>query len=160
MGGGWGLSKVAVTFNHVGGFFKFFNYHHRGCANNPIFSNLGLCVICWASFVCLLELWPASVTDPYPSLNSSFGIAERKHYRKITIPTFRRVLQNFALPGCFPCILSYRYILSLRFSGWFVIAVCDYILVMELVKWLVWHVNCCSYDYTACMDYMDLDIHR
>ena len=41
---GWGLgssSKVVVTFSHVGRSFNFFKYCHRGCLNNPIFSNLG-----------------------------------------------------------------------------------------------------------------------
>ena len=44
---GWGsFSKVVVTFNHVGGSFNLFKYHHRGCLNNPIFLNFGLCAAC------------------------------------------------------------------------------------------------------------------
>ena len=47
---GWGLGsflrEVVVTFNHVGGFFNLFIYHHWGCLNNAIFSNLELCTTC------------------------------------------------------------------------------------------------------------------
>ena len=50
-------------------------------------------------------------------------------YQKITILIFRLVLQNFALPGCFPYILIYNYIFSLLSSGWFVIAACGLISV-------------------------------
>ena len=38
------------------------------------------------------------------SFNSSLGFAGGKHYPKINIPTFRHVLQNFTIPGCFPYI--------------------------------------------------------
>ena len=55
------FSKLVVTFNHVGGSFC---DHHRGCLNNPIFSNLGLCAACWAHFMCHHELWPISVSHP------------------------------------------------------------------------------------------------
>ena len=37
--------------------FALFKYHHQGCLNYPIFSNLGLCTAC---FVCHRELWPTS----------------------------------------------------------------------------------------------------
>ena len=30
--------------------------HHRGCLNNPIFSNLGLCATCWVRF-CVITNW-------------------------------------------------------------------------------------------------------
>ena len=50
-------------------------------------------------------------------LKCSLGFAGGKHYQKITIPIFR-LLQNFAIPGCFPYILFYRYILSLLSSDW------------------------------------------
>ena len=60
---------------------------------------------------------------------------EEKHYQKITIPIFRDVLQNFAIPGYFPHILFYCYLFSLLSSGWFVIAVCGSISVRELVKY-------------------------
>ena len=53
--------------------------------------------------------------------------------QKITIPISRLVLQNFALPGCFPYILSCQYLFSLLCSVWFVFAVCDSISVRELV---------------------------
>ena len=88
-----------------------------GCLNNAIFSNLGLCVACWARFMCYHELWPASVSHPFSSLNRSLGFARGKHYQKITTP----VLQNFAIPGCFPYIPFCRYLFSLLSSGWFVI---------------------------------------
>ena len=42
-----------------------------------------------------LELWPTSVSHPFSSLNSSLDFAGGKHYKKITIPLFRLVLQNF-----------------------------------------------------------------
>ena len=57
------------------------------------------------------------------SLNSSLGFAGGKHYQKITIPIFRPVLQNFAIPGYFSYILFYRYLFSLPSSGLFVISV-------------------------------------
>ena len=131
---GWRLSKVVVTFNHVGRSFNLFKYHHRGCLNNPIFLNLGLCAVCWAYFLCHHELWPVSTSHAFSSLNNSLGLAEGKYYPKFTIPIFRLVLQNFALPGCFPCILFCRFIFSLLSSGWFVIAVCGPISVTEPVK--------------------------
>ena len=79
--------------------------------------------------MCHHELWPTSVNHPFSSLNSSLGFAGGKHYQKITIPIFRLILQNFAIPGCFPYILFYCYLFSLLSSGWFVIAVCDSISV-------------------------------
>ena len=96
--------------------------HHRGCLNNPIFSNLGLCAACWAHFLCHDELWPTSVSHPFFSLNSSLSFAGGKHYQKNTIP--RLVLQNVAIPGCFSYSLFCRYLFSLLSSGWFIIAVC------------------------------------
>ena len=75
-----------------------------GCLNNPIFSNLELCAACWAHFMCHLELWPTSASHPFSSLNISLSFAGGKHYQKITIPIFRLVLQNFAVPWCFPYI--------------------------------------------------------
>ena len=84
--------------------------HHRGCLNNSIFSNLGLCAACWARFTCHHELWPTLVSHPFSSLNCSFGFAWGKHYQKITMPIFRSVRQNFAIPGYFPDILFYRYL--------------------------------------------------
>ena len=107
---------------------------HRGCLNNPIFSNLGLCAACWAHFMCHHELWPTSVSHPFSFLNSSLGLAGEKHYQKITIPIFRLGLQNFAIPGYFPYILFYCYLFSLLSSGWFVIAACGSVSVRELVK--------------------------
>ena len=53
--------------------------HHRGCLNNPIFSNLGLCAACWARFMCHHELWSTSVSHPCSSLSSSLGFARGKH---------------------------------------------------------------------------------
>ena len=67
--------------------------------------------------------------------NSSLGLAGGKHYQKITFPVFRFVLQNFTIPGYFPYILFYPYILSLLSSGWFVIAVPASVSVRELVKY-------------------------
>ena len=84
--------------------------------------------------MCHHELWPTSLSHPFSSLNSSLCFAGGKHYQKITIPIFRLVLQNFAIPGYFPYILFYRYPFSLLSSGWFVITVCGSISVKELVK--------------------------
>ena len=36
----------------------------------PSFSNLGLCAACWALFMCHHELWPTSVSCPFPFLNT------------------------------------------------------------------------------------------
>ena len=46
------------------------------------------------------------------------------------------VLQYFAIPGCFPYILFYRYLFSWLSSGRFVFAVCGSISVRELSKYL------------------------
>ena len=102
------------------------------CLNNPIFSNLGFCAACWAHFMCRHELWPTSVSHPVFSLNSSLGLAGGKYYQKIPIHISRLVLQNFALPGCFSCILFYCYFFSLLSSVWVVIAVCDYFSLVNL----------------------------
>ena len=51
--------------------------HHRGCLNNPIFSNLGLCAVCWAHFMRHHELWPTLMGHPFPFLS------RRKHYQQI-----------------------------------------------------------------------------
>ena len=56
--------------------------------------------------MCHHELWPTSVSHPFSSLNSSSGCGGGKHYQKITIPIFRLVLQNFAIPGCLYFFLS------------------------------------------------------
>ena len=77
----------------------------------------------------------ANINEPsFLFLNSSLSLAGGKHYQKITIPVFRAVFQNFSIPGYFPYILFYRYILSLISSDWFVIAVCGSVSVRELVK--------------------------
>ena len=124
VGGVGGVSKVVATFSHVGGSFILFMA--MGCLNNPIFSNLGLCAACWTCFMSHHQLWPTSVIHPCSSLNSSLGFAGGKHYQKITIPIFRLVLQNVAIPCCFPYC---RYLFSLLSSGLFVIAVCGSISV-------------------------------
>ena len=91
-----------------------FHGHHRGCLDNPIFSNLRLGAACWAHFVCHHELWQTPVGHPFSFLNSSWGLTGEKHYQKITIAIFRFVLKIFITPGYFPYILFYRYILSLH----------------------------------------------
>ena len=75
-----------------------------------------------------------SVNHPFSFLNSSLGLVGEKHYQKIAIPVFRHVLQNSAIPGYFPYLLFYCYILSLLSAGWLVIAVCGCVSVRELVK--------------------------
>ena len=59
-------------------------YHHRGCLNNPIFSNFELYAACWARFMCHHELCSTPGSHPF-SFNSSLGLAGRKHCQKITI---------------------------------------------------------------------------
>ena len=97
--------------------------HHRGCLNNLIFSNLGLCAACWVHFMSSRIV--ANVGHPFSSSDSSLGLTGGKYYQKITSPIFRLILQNIAVPGCFSHILFYHYIFSLLSSGWVVIAVCD-----------------------------------
>ena len=102
-------------------YVNLFKYHHRGCLNNPIFSNVGLCAVCWTHFMCHHELWPTSVSHPFSLANISLGLIGGQYCRKITIPIFRHVLKNFALSGCFPYILFYCYPFSFLLSGWFVL---------------------------------------
>ena len=77
----------------------------------------------YISCVVTHESWPTSVSHSFSSLNSSLGLAGGKHYYKTIIHMFR-LLQNLAIPSCFPCILFYNCLFSLHSSGWFVIAVC------------------------------------
>ena len=63
-----------------------------------------------------------------------FVLLEENIARKFTIPVFGVILQSFAIPGYFPNILFYRYILYLLSSGCFLIAVCGSISVRELEK--------------------------
>ena len=72
--------------------------------------DLGLCTACSAYFMCHPELWPTSLSHPFSSLNCSLGFAGGKHYQKITIFIFRVVFQNFAISGCFPYVIFYRYL--------------------------------------------------
>ena len=85
---------------------------------------------------CVITMWATSVNHPFSSLKSSLGFAGGKHYQKITIPTLRLVLQNFAVPCYFPYILFYRYLFSILSSGGFVIGVCGSISVRELLRCL------------------------
>ena len=84
---GLGSSKVVVTFNHVGGSFDLFKYHHQGCLNNPIFLNLGFCAACRARFICCHKLWPTSVSYPFSSLNSFQAMLEENVTRKFLSPS-------------------------------------------------------------------------
>ena len=107
--GGWGgFSTVVATFSHVGGSLIFYS-HHWGCLNNPVFSNLGLCAVCWAHLMCSHKLWSTSVGHPFSFLNSSLGLTWGKHYQKITIAIFRFVPQNFTIPGYF-FLLCYSFL--------------------------------------------------
>ena len=80
--------------------------------------------------MCHHELWPTWVSHPFSSLNGSLGFAGGKHDQKITI-IILRLLQNFAIPGCFPNILFHCYPFSLLSSGWFVIAAFGPISIQE-----------------------------
>ena len=92
----------------------YFYGHHRGCLNNPIFLNLGLCSAHWAHFMCHHELWPTSVSHPSSFLNSSLGLAGGNKYQKFTIPVFKVVLQKFCYSRLFSFLLfSYLSLYSL-----------------------------------------------
>ena len=82
--GSGSFSKAMVTFKRLAGSFNLFKYHHRGCLNNPIFSNFELYAACWARFMCHHELCSTSGSHPF-SFNNSLGLAGRKHCQKITI---------------------------------------------------------------------------
>ena len=57
--------------------------------------------------MCYHELWPTSVSHPFSILSQYlFSFTGGKHYQKITIPIFKLFLQNFAIQGNFPYILS------------------------------------------------------
>ena len=79
-----------------------FKWHHYECLNNPISSNLALCTACCCS------------------INSSSGLTREKPDQKITILVFRLVLQIFAHPAFFPCILCYP---NLIISPYFLLVV-------------------------------------
>ena len=69
------------------------------------------------------------------SFSRAIGACWRKTLPENYYPIFRLVRHNFARPGCFPYILSYCYLFSLLSSDWFLIAVCSFVSVRELVKW-------------------------
>ena len=133
---GWGLGPFLRWWPLSAMWAGSLIYYGRnwGCLNDHIFFNLGLCAACWTYFMCHHEMWPKSVSHPFSFLNSSLGLVGRKHYQKITIPVFRIVLQNF----CYSRVLSLYSFPSLSFSllssGWFVIEVCGFISVRELVR--------------------------
>ena len=82
----WSLCRYMCGWQVVGVFFKGGGHLQpceRGCLNNPIFSNLWLHAACWPRFMCHHEFWPASVSHPFYSINSSLGLAGKK-YQKIT----------------------------------------------------------------------------
>ena len=119
--------KVVATCNHVGGSFNLFIPSFR-IWDYVLHVEHVSCVIT----NCGQNQW----VIPSP-LNRSLGFAGGKSYQKITIPIFRLVLQNFAIPGCFPYMLFYRYMFSLLSSGWLVIAVFMALFQSrELVKYL------------------------
>ena len=78
--------------------------------NNPNFSNLGLCAASCAHCMCHHKLWPASVSHPFSSLNSSLGFAGEKHYQKITIPIFS--CSKFCYSRSLPLYCSYFLFIS------------------------------------------------
>ena len=120
------FSKVVATFNHVGGSF-----------------NLLMAITGDGWIIPSFQIWEYVLHVEHISCvfmncgqhQRAILSLEEKHYQKITIPIFRDVLQNFAIPGYFPHILFYCYLFSLLSSGWFVIAVCGSISVRELVKY-------------------------
>ena len=92
VGAGWGLFSGGGHLQPCERALQFIYGHHRGCLNNPIFSNLELCAACWVYFMWHHELWLTSVSHPFSSLNSSLGFDGGNHYQEITITNFRLVL--------------------------------------------------------------------
>ena len=119
------FSKVVVTFSHVGGSFTLFSTTTRDVWIIPSFR-------IWV-YVLYVEHISFVIMNcgQHPSLlpNSCLGLAGGKSYKEITTPMFR-LLQNFAIPGCFPYIRFHCYLFSLHSSGWVVIAICDSISVL------------------------------
>ena len=127
--GGWGGSKVVATFNHVGGSFNLFM---AATGNVWIIPSLRIWdyVLHVEHFSCVIKnCGQHQGVIPSPLSIVLLGFAVWKHYQKIIITIFRLVLQNFAILGCFPYIIFYRYFCSLLSSGGFVIAVCGSISV-------------------------------
>ena len=94
-----GFSKVLATFNHVGG------------SPNHLMATTG-CVWIIPSFrisgyVLYVEHSSCVITNCDQHLKSSWGLTGGKHYQKMTIASFRFVLQKFIIPGYFPYILFY-----------------------------------------------------
>ena len=118
-------SSTTVWSRHVGGSFNPIKDRHRGCLNKPIFFNLGLCVACWACFMCHHKLWSTSVSHPFSFLSSPSGLncwRETLPGNSLSLDLF---FKNFALPGCLPFVIFYHYPVSLLSFGWFVIAACS-----------------------------------
>ena len=130
IGGVGGFSKVVATFNHVG---RSFNICMATTGDVWIISSF--CAHLHVEHVacvitnCGQHQWV--IPSPF-----STGFSGEKPYQKIIIPIFRLVLQNFAVPDCFPYIPFYRYLFSLLTSDLFVIAVCGSISVRKRVKYL------------------------
>ena len=106
-----GFSKVVATFNHVGGSINLFMATIWDVWIIPSFQIwdyvLHVEYVSCVVMNCGQHQW----VIPSP-LNISLGFAGGKHCQKITIPIFRLVLQNFAIPGCFPYIFFSRAIFS------------------------------------------------
>ena len=86
---------------------------HRGCLNNPIFFNLGLCAACWADLMCRRELWPISVSHPFPFLIGSLGLAGKKDITRkllsLSLDLFFKILLfpvNYIYIWMFPCAIN------------------------------------------------------
>ena len=71
------------------------------------------------------------VYSKYLVLSFSIDVVCTLSYQRFA----KLVLQNFAIPGCFPCILFCHYLFFLPCSGCLVIARCGSISVRELVKY-------------------------
>ena len=96
--GGVFFSKVVAIFNHLGGSYTIFKNDHRGCLNNPIFSNLGLYACCLLT----VEHFSCAITNcgrdkwviPSPL---SIVLRPKNYYL---------VHQQIFLPDCFHYIFS------------------------------------------------------
>ena len=101
------------------------HFHHQGCRNNPIFSNLVLCAACWAHFICHHELWQTSVSHPFCFLNNSLGLMNENITREYKYLSLWSCFPNF----CFSRLLSvyvlcYSYYYSLLSSVWVINTAC------------------------------------
>ena len=141
----WGIHRSPVNSPHKGPIMrKIFSFddvimHSHAPTNGDVWIIPSFRISGYA--VCVAHVW-CVITNcgqyqwviPFLSIALQAFPQETLSENFYSYYIFRLVLQNVTLPGCFPCILFYRYLFSLISSGWFVIAVCGSISVRELVQ--------------------------